>query len=106
LSVFKIRSIQWRKPVCIDGLQRIAVQNRFSFFVGSAVRQFIFRKINKLNHCGIDETMRKFAEIEAKVIERFGGAPALEARLTRPKSPGALRKIPDGRWLSEVSKAA
>jgi 3-methyladenine DNA glycosylase Tag len=49
--------------------------------------------------------MRKFAEIEAKVIERFGGAPALEARLTRPKSPGALRKIPDGRWLSEVSKA-
>ncbi|SHE92582.1 DNA-3-methyladenine glycosylase I [Microbulbifer donghaiensis] len=49
--------------------------------------------------------MQDFAEIEAKVIERFGGEQELDARLTKPKSPRTLKNIADGRWLSEASKA-
>ncbi|SDZ91409.1 DNA-3-methyladenine glycosylase I [Microbulbifer marinus] len=49
--------------------------------------------------------MENFAEIEARVIERFGGEQELAARLTKPKSSRTIKKIPDERWLSEASKA-
>lgn len=49
--------------------------------------------------------MRQFNDIEAPVIERFGGRKALQAQLARPSSPATLRKIPDDRWLSEASRA-
>lgn len=49
--------------------------------------------------------MRSFDEIEEKVVERFGGASALQAKLTRPKLPSTIRKISDGQWLSEASRA-
>ncbi|WP_323844986.1 DNA-3-methyladenine glycosylase I [Microbulbifer magnicolonia] len=49
--------------------------------------------------------MRNFTEIEARVVERFGGEAELEKRLTKPKAPRTIKKIADDRWLSEASKA-
>ena len=49
--------------------------------------------------------MRVFAEIEAPVIERFGGEQALEKRLNKPKSTRTLKGIPDSVWLSQASQS-
>ncbi|MFI2812520.1 MULTISPECIES: DNA-3-methyladenine glycosylase I [unclassified Microbulbifer] len=49
--------------------------------------------------------MRDFRDIEAGVIERFGGEAELDKELTRPRSARALKKIPDSEWLSAASRA-
>lgn len=49
--------------------------------------------------------MRVFAEIEAPVIERFGGEQALDKQLKKAKSAPALKAIPDSAWLSAASLA-
>lgn len=48
--------------------------------------------------------MRHFDEIHAIALNRKGGEKALEKLLTKPKSAGMLRKIPDDRWLSGMTK--
>ena len=48
--------------------------------------------------------MRHFDEIHAVALNRKGGAKALEKLLRKPKSAAALRKIPDDRWLSSMTK--
>lgn len=48
--------------------------------------------------------MRAFAEIYALAAERKGGEAALEALITRPGDPAALRALGDDRWLSAFSK--
>lgn len=49
--------------------------------------------------------MREFSEIEAPVIERFGGEQALDKQLKKAKSAPALKAIPDSAWLSAASLA-
>lgn len=49
--------------------------------------------------------MRPFDEIFAIAAARKGGAAALEARLTRPLPPEALRATPDDRWLSAMARS-
>lgn len=48
--------------------------------------------------------MRSFDEIYAMAAKRKGGAAELEALLPTPKSPRALAKIGDDRWLADMSK--
>lgn len=48
--------------------------------------------------------MRPFAEIYALAAERKGGEAALEALISRPADPAALRALGDDRWLAEFSK--
>ncbi len=48
--------------------------------------------------------MRSFAEIYAQAAEHAGGEASLEALITRPADPAALRALGDDRWLSEFSK--
>ncbi|HTO54331.1 MAG TPA: DNA-3-methyladenine glycosylase I [Myxococcota bacterium] len=43
--------------------------------------------------------------IEARAAKRMGGAPALEAELPRAKSRAALLRIPDSRWLAEMTRS-
>lgn len=47
--------------------------------------------------------MTPFAAIEALAVERHGEA-AVAARLLTPKTPEALRAVPDDRWLSQATK--
>ena len=49
-------------------------------------------------------TLTPFAEIHAVAAARKGGAAAVDALLTDPKTADALAAIPDDRWLSEISK--
>ena len=49
--------------------------------------------------------MRKFAAIYELAAARKGGTSALEKLLSKPKSDAALRKIPNDRWLSEMTKS-
>ncbi len=48
--------------------------------------------------------MRSFAEIYALAAERKGGEAALEALLSKPAAPEALRALGDDRWLAEFTK--
>ncbi|WP_444946294.1 DNA-3-methyladenine glycosylase I [Microbulbifer sp. VTAC004] len=49
--------------------------------------------------------MRNFLDIEAPVIDRFGGEAGLEARLTKPKAAEQIQSIPNSQWLSAASRA-
>ena len=48
--------------------------------------------------------IQDFSKIEARAAKRKGGADALEALLPSPKSPRALAKIGDDRWLAAMTK--
>ena len=48
--------------------------------------------------------MRSMTEITRIAAERKGGATALEELLSRPLSPGKIRKIADDRYLSAMTK--
>lgn len=48
--------------------------------------------------------MRSMTEITRIAAKRKGGAAALEHLLSRPLSPRIIRKIPDDRWLSAMTK--
>ena len=48
--------------------------------------------------------MRFFSEIEALAAERKGGADALEHLLSVPQPDRKIKKIPDDRWLSAMTK--
>ena len=47
--------------------------------------------------------MTPFATIVEKAAKRHGGADALEAMLPKPKSPAALKRVADDRYLSQMS---
>ena len=47
--------------------------------------------------------MEKFEKIFTRAAKRHGGAKAVEASLSKPKSTAALRKIPDDRWLAGMT---
>ena len=49
--------------------------------------------------------MKKFGDLYRLAARRKGGEQALEALIARPKSPAALARIPDDRWLSGMAKA-
>ena len=49
--------------------------------------------------------MRSFDQIFDIAAERKGGPDALEAQLSKPKSPADLAAIPDDRWLAQMSKS-
>lgn len=49
--------------------------------------------------------MERWKAIEARAAKRVGGAAALEAELPRAKSAAALRRVPDSRWLAEMTRA-
>ncbi len=49
--------------------------------------------------------MRSFDSLFELAAERKGGAAALDKQITAPKSKAALAKIPDDRWLAEMSKS-
>lgn len=48
--------------------------------------------------------MHHFDEILGLAAARHGGEAALEAKLTRPKSPAELTAMPEDRWLSVITK--
>lgn len=48
--------------------------------------------------------MRSFDEIYEIAVNRQGGADAVEAKLSKPKSKAALAKTPEDRWLSEMTQ--
>jgi len=47
--------------------------------------------------------MTPFATILEKAAKRHGGREALEAMLPKPKSAAALKRVPDDRYLSQMS---
>ncbi len=47
---------------------------------------------------------RSFDKIYAIAAKRKGGPKELEKLLSKPKSKAALKKIPDDRWLAEITK--
>ena len=49
--------------------------------------------------------MRHFDELFELAAARKGGPRALGKMIPKPKSPSALGKIPDDRWLSEMTKS-
>lgn len=49
--------------------------------------------------------MRSFDQIFDIAAERKGGPDALEAQLSKPKSPAEVAAIPDDRWLAQMSKS-
>jgi len=49
--------------------------------------------------------MKPFAELYAVAVARKDGEDAVEALIKRPKSPAALARIADDRWLSGIAKA-
>ncbi len=48
--------------------------------------------------------MREFSEIFTIAAERKGGHDALEKLLVKPLNPDELAKIPEDRWLSQLTK--
>jgi len=48
--------------------------------------------------------MQPWKDIEARAQKRMGGAAALEAELPHPKSRAALLRVPDSRWLAELTR--
>lgn len=49
--------------------------------------------------------MKNFATLYERAARRKGGEAALEALIPKPKSPSALARIPDDRWLSGIAKS-
>jgi 3-methyladenine DNA glycosylase Tag len=49
--------------------------------------------------------MEPWKAIEARAAKRQGGADALAARLPRPKSRAALRRVTDARWLAQMTRS-
>lgn len=49
-------------------------------------------------------SLRPFAEIFADAARIKGGATALEALFSTPRSPAEIAAIPDDRWLAEMTK--
>ena len=49
--------------------------------------------------------MRHFDELFEQAAIRKGGSSALDALLSKPKSRAALRKIPDDRWLADMTRS-
>jgi len=49
--------------------------------------------------------VRKFDTLFELAASRKGGVDALEQLLIQPETPAALRKIPNDRWLSEMTKS-
>lgn len=49
--------------------------------------------------------MRSFAELYERAAARKGGPKPLEALIPKPKTKAALRRVPDDRWLSEMTKS-
>lgn len=49
--------------------------------------------------------MRRFEELYDRAVARKGSAKALEALIPKPKSPAALARIPDDRWLAQMTKS-
>lgn len=49
--------------------------------------------------------LEKLKEIERRAAARHGGARALEALLPKPRSPAGLRRTPDHRYLSGMTRA-
>ena len=49
--------------------------------------------------------MTPFDSLYERAAARKGGAAALEKLLGKPRSPRALAKIPDDRWLAEIAKS-
>lgn len=49
--------------------------------------------------------MEKFEKIFARAAKRHGGAKAVEANLSKPKSTAALKKVSDDRWLAGMTRA-
>jgi len=49
--------------------------------------------------------MKSFSELYDLAATRKGGASSLEAMIKKPKSPAALARIPDDRWLSAMAKS-
>ena len=49
--------------------------------------------------------METFDKIFARAARRHGGAKALEAQLSKPKSAAALKRIPDDRWLAAMTRS-
>ena len=48
--------------------------------------------------------MHAFKTIKDRAAKRKGGEAALKKLLPTPKKPGALRRIPDDRWLAEMTR--
>ena len=48
--------------------------------------------------------MERWKAIEARAAKRMGGDAALAAELPHPKTRGALLRIPDARWLAEMTR--
>ena len=48
--------------------------------------------------------MQKFETIYQRAAKRKGGADALEALLPKPKTPAQLERVPDDRYLAEMTK--
>ena len=48
--------------------------------------------------------MSPWKTIEARAEKRMGGAGALAAELPKPKSRAALARVPDARWLEEMTR--
>jgi 3-methyladenine DNA glycosylase Tag len=48
--------------------------------------------------------VQDFSKVEARAIKRKGGAEALEALLPKVKTPRALAKITDDRWLARMTQ--
>jgi len=48
--------------------------------------------------------MNRWKTIEARAAKRAGGAAALEAELPKAKSRAALLRVPDARWLEEMTR--
>jgi 3-methyladenine DNA glycosylase Tag len=49
--------------------------------------------------------MERWKAIEARAAKRLGGADALAAELPQAKSPAALRRVPDARWLAQMTRS-
>jgi 3-methyladenine DNA glycosylase Tag len=49
--------------------------------------------------------VERWKTIEARAAKRQGGAAALAAELPSAKSRAALRRVPDARWLAELTRA-
>ena len=49
--------------------------------------------------------MERWKAIETRAAKRVGGAQALESELPRAKSVAVLRRVPDSRWLAEMTRA-
>jgi len=49
--------------------------------------------------------MTPFAKLHERAAKRKGGAAALDKLIGKPKTKGALAKIPDDRWLAEMAKS-